>query len=152
MAATRTRSSSSTNGSAPENALAKAQEAGDSVVTAARRVKSPALAAGAAAAGLAGGLAIGSRLNPKRGGLAALVTPRRRVLGVPLGRKGGMVMTAEALGHVAKELRSANRKAAATTEDVREIRETLEQANRRSPIEVVLDGLTHRRGAHRHES
>ena len=121
-------------------------------MTAARRVKSPALAAGAAAAGLAGGLAIGSRLNPKRKGLAALVTPRRRVLGVPLGRKGGMVMTAEALGHVARELRSANRKASATTEDVREIRETLERANRRSPIEVVLDGLTHRRGAHRHES
>ena len=152
MAATRTRSSSSTNGSAPENALAKAQEAGDSVATAVRRVKRPALTAGATAAGLAGGLAIGSRLSSKRSGLAALVAPRRRVLGVPLGRKGGMVRTAEALGQVAKELRSANRKAAVTAEEVREIRETLDQSNRRSPIEVVLDGLTHRRGAHKRES
>ncbi len=152
MAATRTRSASSANGSTPESALAKAQVAGDSVVTAARRVRVPALAAGATAAGLAGGLVIGSRLNPKHRGLAVLVAPRRRVVGVPLGRKRGMARTAKMLGQVAQELSSANGKAAVTAEDVRELREALDQSNRRSPIEVVLDGLTHRRGAHKHES
>jgi hypothetical protein len=35
---------------------------------------------------------------------------------------------------------------------VHEIREQLDKANRQSPLEVVLDGLTHRRGAHKRES
>ena len=152
MAATRTRSASSTNGGPPEKALAKAQEAGDSVITAARRARGPVLAAGATAAGVAGGLALGSRLNSKRGGLGALLAPRRRILGVPVGRKSGLARTAEALGEVAKELRSASDQASRTTEDVHQIRDTLEASNRRSPVEVVLDGLTHRRGAHRRES
>jgi hypothetical protein len=39
-----------------------------------------------------------------------------------------------------------------TTDDVREIREQLDKANRQSPVEVLLDGLTHRRGSHRNES
>ena len=129
MSATRTRAASTTNGSAPENALAKARDAGDSVVTVARRMRVPAIAAGATAAGLAGGLALGSRR-----------------------RKSALVSTAEALGKVAKELRSARELASGTTNDVRRIRKVLDESNRRSPIEVVLDGLTHRRGAHKAES
>jgi hypothetical protein len=38
-----------------------------------------------------------------------------------------------------------------TADDIRAIREQLEQTNRRSPVEVLLDGLTHRRGAHKLE-
>ena len=151
MAATKTRSGSSANGSAPENVLTRAQEAGDSVKTAARRAKGPVLAAGATVAGLAGGLALGSRLNSQRGGLGNLLAPQRRVLGVPVGRKSGMVRTAEALGKVAKELRSASTQASAATEDVRQIRTALDESNKRSPVEVLLDGLTHRRGAHKSE-
>ena len=41
--------------------------------------------------------------------------------------------------------------ASKTVDEVRQAREQLENLNRRSPIEVVLDGLTHRRGAHRRE-
>ncbi len=122
------------------------------MVTAARRARAPVLAAGATAAGVAGGLVLGSRLNSKRGGLAAVLAPRRRILGVPVGRKSGLARTAEALGEVAKELRSASEQASRTTEDVHQIRDTLEASNRRSPVEVVLDGLTHRRGAHRREA
>ena len=110
------------------------------------------LAAGATAAGLAGGLALGSRDTSKRRGLSALLVPQRKILGVPFGRKNGVVRTAEALGQMARELRSATNKVSATTDDVRQIREQLDKANRRSPIEVVLDGLTHRRGAHKRES
>jgi hypothetical protein len=40
----------------------------------------------------------------------------------------------------------------ATTDEVRQVREELEKTTRRSPIEVVLDGLTHRRGAHKREA
>jgi hypothetical protein len=152
MAETGTRSKPSVNGSAASTAVAKAKDAGDSVATVARRAKGPALAAGAGAAGLVGGLALGTRLASKRGGVTALLTPRPRVLGVPLGRKSSMVRAAEALGKAARELGSAGNQVAATGDDVRQIREQLDKANRQSPLEVVLDGLTHRRGAHKRES
>ena len=110
------------------------------------------LAAGATAAGLAGGVALGSRMTRRPRGLAALVTPRRRVLGIPLGRKSGLVRTAQALGRVAREVGSATSQVSATTDELREVREQLDKANRQSPVEVLLNGLTHRRGAHRRES
>lgn len=116
---------------------------------AARGAKTPALTAGAAAAGLVGGLALGSR---KRRGLSALVAPRRRILGVPIGRKTGLVRTAETLGHMARGLGAATHKASATTDDIHQIREQLDKSNRQSPVEVLLDGLTHRRGAHKREN
>jgi hypothetical protein len=142
MEATKTGSSPSSNGNAASTAVAKAKQAGDSVATVARKAKGPAITAGATAAGLAGGLALGARMGSKR----------RKILGIPVGRKSGLTRTAEALGHLARELGSASNQAAATTEDVRQIREQLDKANRRSPLEVVLDGLTHRRGAHKRES
>jgi hypothetical protein len=100
------------------------------------------ITAGATAAGLAGGLALGARLGSKR----------RKVLGMPIGRKRGLVQAAEALGEVARELSSARKQASAVTDDVREVRQQLDKANRQSPVEVLLDGLTHRRGAHKRES
>jgi hypothetical protein len=63
-----------------------------------------------------------------------------------------MVRAAEALGKVACELGSAAGQAAATTDDVRQLREQLDRANRQSPVEVLLDGLTHGRGAHKRKS
>jgi hypothetical protein len=73
-------------------------------MAAATKAKAPMLTAGATAAGLAGGLLLGSRARSKRRGVAAFLS-----------------------------------------------REELEKTTRRSPIEVVLDGLTHRRGAHKRE-
>lgn len=58
----------------------------------------------------------------------------------------------ELLRDGARHLNSATTQVSGTAEDVREIREQLEKVNRKSPLEVVLDGLTHRRGAHKHES
>jgi hypothetical protein len=110
------------------------------------RAKRPLMALGAGAAGLAGGLAIGSRRK------TGFLTPRRRVLGVPVGRKSGALVAFEALRDGAKHLNSATDQVSGATEDVREIREQLEKVNRKSPLEVVLDGLTHRRGAHKRES
>ena len=114
--ATATRSgSASSNGNA---VVTKAKEAGGTVTAAAQKANRPALTAGAAAAGLVGGLALGSRLNAGRGGLSGLVTPRRKVLGVPLGRKSGLRRTVETLGKTARHLTS-------TSEDIRQVREEL---------------------------
>lgn len=150
MAASKTTAGPSTNGASA--AAAKAKGAGDSIATAARGAGRPALAVGAGAAGLAGGLALGSRMASRRRGLRALIDPRRRVLGVPIGRRSGATLTAAALARVARGLGSAAGRASATTDDVHQIREQLERANRQSPVEVLLDGLTHRRGAHERES
>ena len=152
MAATRTRSTQAANGSSASSAVAKAKDTGDSIGTAARKAKGPMLTAGATAAGLAGGLVLGSRARAKSRGVTALLAPQRRVLGVPVGRKNGVLRTAKALGQVARELSSASNRVSAATDEVRQVREELEKTTRRSPIEVLLDGLTHRRGAHKRES
>ena len=146
--ATKSRSAPASN----RPAVAKAKDAGAAVTTVARSVKGPALAAGAAAAGLAGGIALGSQLGTPRKGLSGLVARRPKLLGVPLGRKTGLQRSLETLGKAAQELGSATRQVSSTTDEIRQVREQLDQANRRSPIEVVLDGLTHRRGAHKQES
>ena len=109
----------------------------------------PARAIGLAAAGLAGGLALGATLGSRRRGL--LHAPRHKVLGVPIGRKPASVAAAQAVASGARRLAEAGGRASRAVEDVHEIREQLEQANRQSPVEVLLDGLTHRRGAHRAE-
>jgi len=152
MAATKTRSTQTANGSSASSAVTKAKDTGDFVATAARKAKGPMLTAGATAAGLAGGLVLGSRARSKSRGVTALLAPQRRVLGVPVGRKNGVVRTAKALGEVARELSSASNRVSAATDEVRQVREELEKTTRRSPIEVLLDGLTHRRGAHKRES
>jgi hypothetical protein len=152
MAATKTRAASSSNGSAAGVPARMVKEAGDTVVSAARNAKRPLLTAGATAAGLAGGLALGSRMASRPRGLSKLLAPQRTILGMPVSRKNGVVVVAKGLGKVARELSSATEKVASTSEDVREVRDQLDRANRQSPVEVLLDGLTHRRGAHKGES
>ena len=134
MAATKTRSRTSTAVKRSNGVVTRAKDAGDTVASIAQRSTGPALAAGAAAAGLAGGLLIGSR-----------VTPGRRLFGR---RRSG---AAVALASGARRAAAMAGKASNTADDIRAIREQLENANRRSPIEVVLDGLTHRPGTGRRE-
>jgi hypothetical protein len=126
--ATTTRSNPASNGA--HGVRVKAREAGGSVASVARKAPSPAVAAGAAAAGLAGGLLLGSRLAPRRGTLAT---------------------SAITLAHGMRRAAEAADKATTSIEEIRRVREQLETLNRRSPVEVLLDGLTHRRGAHRRE-
>jgi hypothetical protein len=123
MAATKTRARASTSSN---GAIEKAKHAGDAVAGTARRAAGPALAAGAAGvAGLAGGMLIGSRRRRHTGAALALASAKRFV--------------------------AVAGKASNTADDIRTIREQLENANRRSPIEVVLDGLTHRPGTGKRE-
>jgi hypothetical protein len=62
-----------------------------------------------------------------------------------------LVRTAEVVGTAAKGLSSVSNQLSETRDEARQIREQLEMSNKRSPIEVVLDGLTHRRGGHKLE-
>jgi hypothetical protein len=125
--------------------MTRSGSSGSSEVVA--KAKGPALAAGAAAVGLA----VGSHIGGRRKGLSRLVAPRRKVLGVPLGRKSGLHRTVETLGKAVQGVGSATRQVSSTTDDIRQVREELERANRQSPVEVLLNALTHRRGAHRQE-
>jgi hypothetical protein len=103
--------------------------------TTARRASGPAVAA---VAGLAGGLALGARASSRR----------RKVLGLPIGpKRRGVGDAVRLLAAGAQQLGSASQAA----DDLHQIREQLAASNRRSPIEIVLDALTHRRGAHRLE-
>lgn len=70
---------------------------------------------------------------------------------MPVTRKSSALKAAELLRDGARQFNSATGRMSGTADDLRQIREQLEKVNRRSPLEVVLDGLTHRRGAHRHE-
>lgn len=108
--------------------------AGPGAAAAAHKAGKPALAAGAAAAGLAGGLLVGSRMGTGGAGLFV-----RRRSGKSLALAGVKRFAAVAV------------KASHTADDIHAIREELENANRRSPIEVLLDGLTHRPGTNKRE-
>ena len=101
---------------------------GSAVADAARKSSKPALAAAAAAGGLAGGLLIGSRMGTGTG----LLVRRRSNSALALAG--------------AKRLAKTVVKASHTADDIHAIREQLEQANKRSPIEILLDALTHRPG------
>jgi hypothetical protein len=115
-----------------------AQNAGQAIGTAASKAKVPAAAGGAALAGLVGGVAIATR-----GG-------RRKVLGVPIpGTRRPLVkMKIKSPRRKAgtKDLVKAGGQMADLANEVRLARQQLDSNRRRSPIEVVLEGLTARRG------
>jgi hypothetical protein len=129
-----------------KDTLAKgAKTAGDALGSAAQKARGPALASGAALVGLAGGLAIAGR-----GG-------RRRVLGVPVPRSQRPLVKVAVprrtrtrvrrkdLVKAAGEVGSVGRQVGELASEVRLVREQREQNRRRSPVEVVLEGLTARR-------
>jgi len=112
-----------------------AQSAGQAVGTVASTAKVPAVAGGAALAGLAGGMAIAAR----RG--------RRRVLGVPVpGARAPLLKVKAGRNASTKQILKAGGQMAELANEVRLARRQLDGGRKRSPIEVVLDGLTARRG------
>jgi hypothetical protein len=141
------RAGSSGNGSAPkagrssskgavasarETVAGGAQNAGHAVGSAANAAKVPAVAGGAALAGLVGGMAIA------RGG-------RRRVLGVPVPGTRRPLVKINGRGSGTKQLMKTGRQMAELAVEVRQALQQLATDRRRSPIEVVLEGLTSRR-------
>lgn len=100
----------------------------------ASKAKVPLLAGGAALVGAAGGLVMGSRHGRHSGRLAKALPQKPQIkvdsrdvakAAKEVGNFGAQV------GHLASELKRA--------------RETANGSKHRSPVEVVLDGLTHRR-------
>jgi hypothetical protein len=108
-----------------------AKSAGSEIGSAAEKAKGPALAGGAALAGLAGGLLLAGRSRPRRMLGVPIPGTRRPLIEIKRGGSGKeLVKAAGKFGELASEMRLA--------------REELEAKRKRSPIEVVLDGLTHR--------
>lgn len=110
--------------------------AGKTAGKVASKAKGPALASGAAAIGLAGGMLM-ARSNSKPGLTRLVPSPRTSSLKT-VGR--GLLDATENVGKASGRL-------AELTQEVRLVRESIEQnGKRRSPIEVVLQGLTRRGG------
>ena len=111
----------------------KAKDAGKSVGKAASKAKVPLVAGGAAIAGAAGGMALAASKQGKKGGLSKAMTRRPKI----------KIDT----GNVAKAAKEVGNFSAQVGELANELQRARESADgkHRSPIEVVLQGLTARR-------
>jgi hypothetical protein len=105
-------------------------DAGRSVGRAATKAKTPLLAGGAAVAGAAGGLALGVRAGRKSKTM----------------RRPKVKIRSQDLARAARDVGQFGMDVGQLTTELRRNREAASGAKRRSPIEVVLDGLTHRSG------
>ena len=135
------------NGSGPADSARKAVEgtakqaghsvgeAAHSVGRAASKARTPLLAGGAAIAGVAGGMALGTRHAGNGKGL-----PRRPR--VKIGPK--VKVDSHDLAKAAKEVGQFGMEVGQLASELRRNREAAGGAKRRSPIEVVLQGLTNR--------
>ena len=108
-----------------------AVSAGSTVADAVKKAKVPLIAAGTGLAGLAGGAMLAGRNS------------RKRVLGVPMPRKS----TTKNLANASKNVATFGEGMGSLASEVHRITTGLSDASagRRSPIEVLLDGLTNRR-------
>lgn len=131
--------SSSSNGSGRIDTAVHAVEetakgAGHSIGSAASKAKVPLLAGGAALAGAAGGIALGARQSRRHGG-GPLTMPRRPQVKVK----------SQDLAKAAKEVGSFGAQMGRLASELQQAREASNSGKHRSPVEVVLDGLTARR-------
>jgi len=93
-----------------------------------RLTRTPAVAGGAAAAGMAAGAVLGALLRGHR---------RQRLMGMPMPRSNEVKAGA-------RQAVRAGRWLYEVQTDVRLLREQAERSRRQSPIEVLLSGLTSR--------
>lgn len=109
-------------------------KAGRTVGKAASKAKVPLIAGGAALAGAAGGLALASRQDRHRRLVASMRKPRIK-------------LTSHDVARAAKEVGSFSTQVGELATELQRNRESAHGSNgkHRSPIEVVLDGLTSRR-------
>jgi hypothetical protein len=111
-----------------------AETAGDAVTSAAKKLKTPAVAAGAGLAGLAGGIAL-SRQRSKSS------------LGLHLPSKSTAQAATKNLATTAKNVGAVAERTGRVAEQVRVASEAVaNHDSRRSPIETILHGLTRRAG------
>jgi hypothetical protein len=131
-------SSSSTRGNSRSSARRtvgdRAKGAGQAVGNAASKSKMPILAGGAALVGAAGGLALGARQARRHHGI-----------GWRIARRPQMKVDSRDLAKAAKEVGSFGTQMGKLAAELQQAREAANGGQHRSPIEVVLDGLTARR-------
>ena len=118
---------------AKDATVESANTAGTAITSAAKKLKTPAIAAGMGLAGVAGGIAL-SRGRDKK------------VLGVSLPNGGTARATSKNLAHAAKNLGAFAERAGTVAEQARIVSEAIGESGTRgkSPVEVVLEGLTSR--------
>jgi hypothetical protein len=120
--------------SARKTATDATKSAGRSIGSTASKAKLPALASGAAIAGLAGGVALGARGRS-----------RRKLMGIPVPRRSVLKASTKNLASSAQNAARFGEQLAELTTEVKRTREAVQGDTKRSPVEVVLEGLTHRR-------
>jgi hypothetical protein len=111
----------------------KAKGAGKTVGKAASKAKMPLVAGGAAIAGAAGGLA-----------LAASKQGKKSALGKAVMRRPKIKVTSRDVARAAKEVGNFSAQVGEVANELQRARESAD-GRRRSPVEVVLQGLTTRR-------
>jgi hypothetical protein len=134
--------------------------AGQTVGTVAKKARGPALVGGLTAAGLAGGVALGSRFMGGRSPLhfrngSSPVTPVARGAGKGLRKAGkGIGKAGKGIGKAGKGIGKAGEEIGKTgltigvgdvTMDLRRGRKESREGRKQSPVEVLLSGLTSRR-------
>ena len=114
------------------------KEVGQTVGKVASKAKTPLLAGGAAMAGAAGGLAISAMRSRQ--------SHSRKVLGVKMPQPKRVKVRSRDVAKAAKEIGSFGQQVGELATELRHAREeTSNGTKHRSPVEVVLDGLTARR-------
>lgn len=114
------------------------KEAGQAVSKAASKAKTPLLAGSAALAGAAGGLALGA--------MRSRHSRSHKVLGVKLPQGKRVKVRSRDVAKAAQEVGTFGRHVGELATELRHAREeTGNSGKNRSPVEVVLDGLTARR-------
>jgi hypothetical protein len=108
-----------------------AKEAGQSVGRAANRAKVPLIASGAALMGAAGGLAVGARSQRAKGIARALQ------------RRPKVKVSSRDMASAAKEVGAFGTQMGRLADELRSARES--DSKHRSPVEILLEGLTARR-------
>lgn len=111
----------------------KAKTAGTAIGSAANRAKVPLIAGSAALAGAVGGAALASRNEHHRGGLAKAL------------RKPRIKLTSRDMAKAAKEVGNFSAQMGELATELQRARESTDNGKHRSPVEVVLQGLTTRR-------
>jgi hypothetical protein len=112
----------------------KAKSAGKSVGNAASKAKLPLIAGGAAIAGAAGGMALAASKQGRKSGLARAVRRRPK-----------FKVSSRDVTKAAKEVGSFSAQVGELANELQRARESADGNKHRSPVEVVLQGLTARR-------
>ena len=132
----RARSNQGAVASATNAAREGVKSAGSTLGDVAKKARVPALAVGTGLAGVAGGVAL------------VALKPKKRVLGVPLPTKSGTQAVSENLAAATKNVGNFGEGMTSLAAEIGRVREGIASGNGekgRSPIEVVLQGLTKRR-------